>query len=131
MIQLCWTRSALFGGTPSLAAAVYTQHRQDRLQRVACEVAKWETVYAEFVMSASSLQLNAYTKDEMGLSGDVVVVAEAGVRAIVEIFLKPFLKPGTDLRQLAKKALSNNLDSDPLMTFSAICRTDLDNVRRL
>ena len=135
---------ALVGGTASLAAAVYTQHRQDRLQRVACEVAKRETVYAEFVMSASNLLLNAYTKDEMGLNGDeqhliglinrmrlfapleVVGAAEAALRAIVEIFLKP----GIEFRQLAKKALSDKLDPDPLMTFSAICRTDLDNVRR-
>jgi hypothetical protein len=26
--------------------------------------------------------------------------------------------------------LANNLDPDPLMTFSSICRADLDNVRR-
>ena len=58
---------ALVGGTASLAAAVYTQRRQDRLQRVAAEVAKRETVYADFVMSASNLLLNAYTKDEIAL----------------------------------------------------------------
>ena len=39
--------------------------RPDRLQRVASEVAKRETVYADFVMSASNLLLNAYTKDEI------------------------------------------------------------------
>jgi HAMP domain-containing protein len=135
---------ALIGGAASLVAAIYTQRRQDWLQRIACEVAKRETVYAEFVMTASNLLLNAYTKDEIELNGDeqrliglinrmmlfappdVVGAAEAALRAIVEIFLKP----GIEVRQLAKKALSNNLDPDPLMTFSSICRADLDNVRR-
>ena len=135
---------ALVGGMASLLAAIYTQRCQDRLQRIAGEVAKRETIYADFVMSASNLLLNAYTKDEIKLSGDeqrliglinrmrlfappdVIGAAEAVLRAIVEIFLKPSI----ELRQLAKKALSKSLDPDPLMTFSSICRADLDNVRR-
>jgi len=60
---------ALVGGTASLAAAIYTQHRQDRVQRVAGEIARRETVYADFVMAASNLLLNAYTKDEIALGG--------------------------------------------------------------
>jgi hypothetical protein len=135
---------ALVGGAASLVAAIYTQRRQDWLQRVACEVAKRETVYADFVMSASKLLLNAYTKDEIALgsdeqrliglinrmrlfaSPDVVGAAEAVLRAIVEIFLNPSI----ELRQLAKEALSKSLDPDPLMAFSSICRADLDNVGR-
>jgi len=57
---------------------------------------------------------------------DVVGAAEAVLRAIVEIFLKP----GVEVRQLATEALSKSLDPDPLMAFSSICRADLDNVRR-
>jgi len=57
---------------------------------------------------------------------DVVSGAEAVLRAIVEISLKP----SVELRQLAKEALSKSLDPDPLLTFSSICRTDLDNVHR-
>ena len=135
---------ALIGGSTSLVAAVYTQRRQDRLQRVASEVAKREAVYADFVMSASKLVLNAYTHDEIVLSGDdlhliglmnrmrlfappaVVEGAEAVLRAIVEISLKP----SVELRQLAKKALSESLDPHPLLAFSLVCRADLDNVRR-
>jgi hypothetical protein len=49
-----------------------------------------------------------------------------GFPSIVEIFLKPSI----ELRQLATEALSKSLDPDPLMTFSSICRVDLDNVRR-
>jgi hypothetical protein len=135
---------ALIGGSTSLVAAVYTQRHQDRLQRVASEVAKRETVYAEFVMSASNFLLNAYTHDEIALGGDeqrlvglmnrmrlfappyVVGGAEVVLKAILEIALKPSI----ELRQLAKKALSESLDPDPLLAFSLVCRTDLDNVRR-
>jgi hypothetical protein len=61
---------ALIGGGASIAAAVYTQKTQNRLQRVAGEVAKRETVYADFVMSASNLLLNAYVHDDITLGGD-------------------------------------------------------------
>ena len=135
---------ALIGGGTSLVAAVYTQRHQDRLQRVASEVAKRETVYAEFVMSASNFLLNAYTHDEIALGGDeqrlvglmnrmrlfaspdVVGGAETVLKHILDIALKPSI----ELRQLAKKALSESLDPDPLVAFSLVCRTDLDNVRR-
>ncbi|HEX3414162.1 MAG TPA: hypothetical protein VHT00_20840 [Stellaceae bacterium] len=134
---------ALIGGSTTLVAAVYTQRHQDRLQRVASETAKRETVYADFVMSASSLLLNAYTRDEILLSGDeqrliglinrmrlfappdVVEGAEAALRIIVEIMLKP----SVELRQLAKQALSKSIE-DPLLAFSSICRADLDNLHR-
>jgi hypothetical protein len=95
-------------------------------------------------MSASDFLLNAYTHDEISLGGDeqrliglvsrmrlfapteVVDGAEAVLRAIVEISLKPSI----ELRQLAKEALSKSLDPDPLVAFSPICRADLDNVHR-
>jgi hypothetical protein len=97
---------ALIGGSTSLVAAVYTQRHQDRLQRVASEVTKRETVYADFVMSASNLVLNAYTHDEIVLSDDerrliglmnrmrlfappdVIDGAESVLRAVVENFFE-------------------------------------------
>jgi hypothetical protein len=57
---------------------------------------------------------------------EVVGGAEAVVRAIVEISLKPSI----ELRQLAKEALSRSPDPDPFLAFSLICRSDLDNVGR-
>jgi hypothetical protein len=134
---------ALIRGSTTLVAAVYTQRHQDRLQRVASETAKRETVYADFVMSASSLLVNAYTRDEISLSGDeqrliglinrmrlfappdVVEGAEAALTGIFEILLKPSI----ELRQLAKQALSKSIE-DPLLAFSSICRADLDNLHR-
>ena len=135
---------ALVGGTATLLAAIYTQRCQNRLQRIAKEVAKREAVYADFVMSASNMLLNAYTHDDIALGGDeqrligllnrmrlfaasdVVRAAEAVLRAILEILLKPRI----ELRQLATKALSEDLDPDPLQQFSLVCRADLDNVHR-
>lgn len=135
---------ALIGGSMSLIAAVYTQRYQDRLQRIACEVTKRETVYSEFVSHASNLLLHAYTHDEIVLTGDeqrlmglinrmrffapvrVVGAAEAALMAIVEISLKPSI----ELRKLATDALSKSLDPDPLLEFSQVCRADLDDVRR-
>lgn len=135
---------ATVGGAATLLGAIYTQHRQDRIQRIASEVAKRETVYAEFIMSASNFLLKAYTHDEIELGGDeqrmigflnrmrlfatasVVDGAEAVFRAIVEISLKP----SVELRQLAKDAVSKHLDPDPLLAFSSLCRADLDDVHR-
>jgi hypothetical protein len=135
---------ALIGGGASVCAAVYTQRSQDRLQRIAGEVAKREAVYPDFVMSASSLLLDAFIHDEISPSSDeqrliglihrirlfaplnVVRGAEAVLRAIVEIALRPSI----ELRELAKQALSKSPELDPLLAFSEICRTDLEYVRK-
>jgi len=135
---------ALIGGGASLCAAIYTQRYQNRLQRVAGEIAKRETVYADFVMSASNLLLKAYVRDEVALGGDeqrliglinrmrlfaprdVTKGAEAVLRAIVEISLNP----AVEVRRLANEALHDSLDPDELLSFSLICRADLDNVVR-
>lgn len=135
---------ALIGGCTSLIAAVYTQRRQDRLQRIAFELTKRETVYADFVVNASNMLLSAYTLDELALTADaqrligltnrmrlfaphhVIAGAEAVMRAIIEISLKP----GIELRQLAKESLSKSLDPDPLLAFSSMCRADLDSIHQ-
>jgi hypothetical protein len=135
---------ALVGGGASLLAAIYTQRCQNRLQRVAAEITKREMVYADFVMHASNLLLRAYTRDGIELSGDeqrliglinrmrlfapmnVIGTAEAVLRVIVEISLKP----GVELRQLATEALTKSLDPDPLLKFSLVCRADLDSLHR-
>jgi hypothetical protein len=128
---------AVLGGGASLVGAIYTQRSQDRVHRIASEVAKRDTVYADFIMSASNLLLNAYTSDDIAPGGDeqrliglinrmrlfastdVVEGAEAVLRTIVEVLLKPSI----ELRQLAQRALSKRLDPDPVQGFSAVCRT--------
>jgi hypothetical protein len=110
----------------------------------ASEIAKREAIYADFVMGASNLLLKAYTSDDLKLSGDeqrvigllnrmrifapavVIATAEAVLKSIVEISLQP----SVELRELARAALSKSPDPDPLLTFSLVCRADLDDVRR-
>lgn len=135
---------ALIGGGASLGVAMYNQHSEKRLQRVAKEITKREMVYSDFLESASKLLLSAYTIDEIVLGGDeqhliglihrmrlfapqeVVAAAEAVLRAIVEISLQPSI----ELRQLAMESLSKTPEPDPFLRFSLICRSDLDNVHR-
>jgi hypothetical protein len=61
---------ALIGGGASLCAAIHTQRYQNHLQRVAGEIAKRETVYADFVMNASNMLLNAYIHNDIALGGE-------------------------------------------------------------
>jgi hypothetical protein len=136
--------AALVGGSASLIAAIYTQRSQHRLQHVTAEIARRETVYADFVMSASNLLLNAHILDDIALNGDeqrliglvnrmrlfapqqVLVCAEAVLKTI----LNTYLKPKVELRQLAIEALAEGSRLDPLLPFSLVCRDDLDHVRR-
>lgn len=142
--QVSGLLGALIGGCTTLVVAVYNQRSSDRLQRVASEISKREAVYTDFLENASKLLLTAYTHDELVLGTDeqhliglinrmrlfappeVVAGAEAVVRAIVEVLLKPTI----ELRQLAKESLIKSPEPDPFVKFSLSCRADLDHVRR-
>jgi hypothetical protein len=133
---------ALAGGGASLAAAVYTQRHQDRLQRSARESTKRETVYAEFIMTASAALLNAYVEDGLTLGQDkqqllgilqrmrlfappdVVAEADKVVQAIVEIALQPQL----DFRSMSAADMAQRREANVLNAFSTVCRSDLDTV---
>jgi hypothetical protein len=135
---------ALIGGGASLTAAIYTQRYQDRLQRTTRETTKREAVYADFIMSASKLLLNAYVEDGITLTGDaqhlvglanrmrlfappnVIDKAEMVIKDLIEIALKP----SVDLRKFAIEELSKKPDADLLLPFSLACRADLDSVYR-
>ena len=135
--------AALLGGSASLIAAIYTQRTQHRLQRVTAEITRRETVYADFVMSASHLLLNAHILDDIALNGDeqrlvglmnrmrlfapqeVLVCADAVLKTILDTYLKPRV----ELRQLVIEALAEGSRGDPLLPFSLVCRHDLDQVR--
>ena len=135
---------ALIGGSTSLVAAIYTQRYQDRLQRVTRELTKRESVYADFIMSASKWLLNAYVQDEVTLDGDkqhligltnrmrlfappnVMDEADRVIRELIKISLEP----SVELRKFATAELSKNRRVDPLLPFSLACRADLDKVHR-
>jgi hypothetical protein len=134
----------LIGGSASLIAAIYNWRSQNHVDRVGCEMAKRERIYADFVMHASNSLLFAYVHDDVELRGDehrlvgllnqmrlfappkVVHSAEAVLRSIIEISLKPKM----EIRELATEALHRNPEPDPLLAFSEVCRADLDGVRR-
>jgi hypothetical protein len=131
---------ALAGGGGSLAAAVYTQRYQDRLQRVARESTKREAVYAEFIMTASAALMNAYIEDGLTLGKDkqelvgilqrirlfappdVVTEANKVVQAIVEIAMQPQI----DFKSLTAADMAARRETNVLNAFSTICRSDLD-----
>ena len=131
---------ALAGGGASLAAAVYTQRYQDRLQRMAREIHKRETVYADFIMAASSAVINAYFEDGLTIDREkqqlfgmlqriklfapasVVLEADQVVRTLVEIALQPKL----EMSDAVKLAQSNQPDF--LASFSQVSRADLDSL---
>ena len=135
---------AIVGGGASMAAAIYTQRYQDRLQRIAREIARREIVYAEFITNASKLLLRAQVRDKITFGGDeqqliglinrmrlfapphVIDEADAVIKAIVEIWLKPSVEP----RKIAEAALSNDTLPDPLLSFSLACRDDLDKIHK-
>ena len=142
--QVSGLLGALIGGGASLAVAVYNQRAGERIQRVANEVTRRETIYADFLENSSKMLLSAYTHDDIVLGKDeqqliglinrmrlfapphIVGEAEAVLKAIVEILLKP----SVELRQLAHDSLSKSPDPDPFLKFSLTCRADLDHVRR-
>ncbi|MBL6616660.1 MAG: hypothetical protein ISP45_21790 [Reyranella sp.] len=144
LTQVSGLVGALIGGGASLAVAVYNQRAEERLQRVANEIARRETVYTDFLENASKILLNAYTHDGIELGREeqhliglinrmrlfapqqVVAGAEAVVRALVEISLQP----SVELRQLATQALAKSPEPDPFLEFSITCRSDLDHIRR-
>ena len=135
---------ALVGGGASMMTALYVRRCQERLHRAACEVAKREMVYADFVTSASHLLFDADAKQEIASSSseqrliglinrmrlfaplNVVRGAEGVLRATVEITPQPSVR----FHRLAKQTLFARREPDPLLTFSAICRADLEAVRR-
>jgi hypothetical protein len=134
----------VMGGGASLVAAIYTQHNQDRQQRVKRELTKRETVYADFIMNASKLLLNAYVQDGpilnsdvqhlMGLANRIRLFSPPDVIAEVEVviggLIEIALKPSVDLRKLAMAKLSRSGELDLLLPLSLACRADLDQVRR-
>lgn len=135
--------AALLGGSASLIAAIYTQRTQHRAQLIAAEITRRESVYADFVMSASHLLLNAHILDDIALNGDeqrlvglmnrmrlfapqeVLACADAVLKTILDTYLKPKVEP----RQLVVEALAQGPRVDPLLPFSLVCRDDLNHVR--
>ena len=136
---------ALIGGGASLAAAVYTQRYQDRLQRVVRETTtngSWSMRISLWRLQIASERLRergvALKGDEQHLIGlanrmrlfappNVIDEAEQVIRGIVEISLQP----SVDLRKLTAAELSRDREHDLVLPFSRACRADLDQIFRV
>jgi hypothetical protein len=122
---------ALIGGSTSLVVAVYTQRHQDRLQRVAGDVAKRETIYADFVMSASNFLQNAYTHDEIALGGDEQRLV--GLMNRMRLFAPPDVVDGAEmvLKDIEEALLEEVKDTmDAFRNGSGSRKTFLLGMRR-
>ena len=93
---VCSFLGGLVGTNASLLGVVYAQRCQGRPQRAASEIAKRETVYPDFVMSASNLLVNAYTRHEISPSGD-----EQRLIGLINQ-MRLFPPPGGAQRQLSR-----------------------------
>lgn len=145
---LLHSTSALMGamivGGASLAAAIYSQWYQGRLQTMSREANKREAIYGEFIMSASKAVVKAsisdslsWTRDEQHLIGlinrmrlfappAVIMEAEAVIRTLVAIALEP----KRDLNELAKTTLTDRSVPDLLLRFSLASQADLKSICR-
>jgi hypothetical protein len=135
---------ALIGGGASLAAAVYTQRMQDRLQRFGREATKREQVYAEFILTAAKALVRAYTTDGLAADGEeqrliglvnrmrlfappkVIDEAEAVIEGIFRIALEPSL----DLGRITLDEVTERRKANLLLPLSIACRADLDELYR-
>jgi hypothetical protein len=145
---LLHSTSALMGamivGGASLAAAIYSQWYQGRLQMMNREANKREAIYGEFIMSASKAVVKAsitdnlsWTRDEQHLIGlinrmrlfappAVITEAEAVIRTMVAIALEP----KRDLNELARTTLTDRSVPDLLLRFSLASQADLKSIFR-
>ena len=144
--ELLNSTSALFGamivGGASLAAAIYSQWYQGRVQRMTREANKREAIYGDFIMSASKAVVTAYindslswTRDEQHLIGlinrmrlfappPVIAEGENVIRLLVNISLQP----KREIDELARATLTDRSVPDLLLSFSLVSQADLKSI---
>jgi hypothetical protein len=126
------------GALASFATTWLTQHRQERLTRLAQEMSRRERLYGEFIDEASRLLADALThhlegpskmvplyavmgKLRLFASANVVAQADDVMTRIVEIYDLP----NADFRSPADRPALYSVDI--LQAFSETCRNDLQH----
>ena len=129
------------GGLTSLAAAWFTQHRQDHAIRLAQDRARRQKVYGKFIDEASKLYADSLIHDKAEVaalvsvyalisrmrvmsSAAVIEKAEAVVRISMDTYFAPN-KTFPEFRQL----MNSHLIGEPLRAFSEECREELNNIQ--
>jgi len=131
---------SLVGALGSSISTWITQRHQDRRDLLAKKIFHREELYSDFITESARLLVDALEHNEsdpknlipayallsrMRLSSSPRVLESAGnvVRAIVETYAKPNLTTG----EIESRAANGE---GPLRTFSDVCRTELDSMRR-
>lgn len=134
---------SLIGGLTTLATAWLTQRYNTRSQRMRDEIAKRESLYAEFIDEASKRMIDALEHDiseasqvvrlyglfcriQLVCTGSVLDAAERVLKTTIEIYTNPAM----DLRELMRGAVDTPIDNDPIVAFSRVCRAELDVLQR-
>src|SRR5262245_44383003 len=135
---------SVVGGSASIATAWFTQNTQGRREGIRLEIAKRETLYAEFISECSKLAIdsldhtldrgaplvNAYAlHNRIKLISSEAVVDAAGlaIRQILQRYFSPNL---TTKEQMRDYALSLKDENDPLKDFAEACRAELEMLQK-
>src|SRR5215831_4076099 len=126
---------SVVGGSASIATAWFTQNTQGRREAIRLEIAKRETLYAEFISECSKLAVDSldHTLDHAAglvnvyalhnrirlISSDAVVTA-AGLA--IRHILENYFKPNITREELRELTVSLKDQDDPLKVFSIACR---------
>jgi len=128
---------SLVGGASTFAASWFTQRGQLRTHTLVQQSAKRETLYAEFIIEASTRVAEAWSGQADGpaavaalysavgrmrltSSAEVIAAADKVIRQIVESYAAPD-RSFDDLRQ----SLLGGEFHDPIRKFSEVCRAEL------
>ncbi len=132
---------SVIGGLASLTTAWVSQRGTHRQQRLTAEIAKREALYVEFMQESARLLMDAlgHTAGDPGtfasayaLLGRIRLFATPGVAREAELALEHIIAvyaaPNLSFEDLAAHA-HEQVERDPLKTFSDACRRELDSLR--
>jgi hypothetical protein len=136
---------SLVGGAASLFTALITQTAQSKRELLAAELRKREALYGEYVTECSKLIIDSldHTLDHpntmlqalailnrirLTASPPVLKSAEATLSAITQNYFKEKMA----IAELSARLRDGTLDfPDPLASFSAACRVELQELHRI
>jgi hypothetical protein len=131
---------SMVGALSSIASTWIVQRHQDRRDFLQREITRREVLYSDFITEAARSLIAAVghnlteaeqliapyallSRIRLTASPQVLAAAEAVTRAIVETYAKPNLTS----EEIHAAAMGGE---DPLRDFSAVCRAELEGMRK-